>query len=548
MPVHHEMKELSESVIDVEVTWCWRKLLRIGACVIRFIDNLRRKVKGLPIRTLQAIQKLKKLLKSNHKATLQPLQQDEFLKAELILWRQAQLEAFPDEVVTPLGNDLSKKNRKPMQIGKRSLLHKLTPIVDENGVLWMEGRMANSKTISFNTKFPIILPKGHAVTKRLIQHYHEKFGHANRETVFNELRQEFYVPNLRTEIRKVAADCIWCKVNRCYAEIPMMGPLPVQRISQPLRPCSAVGIDYLGPVVIVGRKREKWWIALFTCLAIRAVHLEVVHALSTQACLMAIRRFICKRGAPDEIFSDNGTNFKGSSKELISWVKRINLECADSVVSSQLKWNFNPPGTPHMGGIWERMVRSVKEAMKVLDDGSRLTDEVLLTNLAEAEDMVNTRPLTYVPQDSADYEAITPNHFLRGMFKPVDVHVDKSTDYGEALRDLYKRSQYLADQMWRRWYKKYLPTINKRTKWFAERRSLKEGDLVFVVDGQNRKSWVRGIVEKVIVGSDGRVRQADVRTMSGIFRRGVANLAVLEVHGKSGTPEGRVPELRAGVC
>ena len=72
--------------------------------------------------------------------------------------------------------------------------------------------------------------------------------------------------------------------------------------------------------------------------------------------------------------------------------------------------------------------------------------------------------------------------------------------------------------------------------------------MVFVVDGQNRKSWVRGIVEKVIVGSDGRVRQADVRTMNGIFRRGVANLAVLEVRGKSGTPEGRVPELRAGVC
>ncbi|XP_055522651.1 uncharacterized protein LOC129716837 [Wyeomyia smithii] len=427
--LHHEIKELSESVIDV-----------------KFIDNLRRKVKGLPIHTLQATEKLKKLLKSNHKGTLQPLQQDEFLKAELILWRQAQLEAFPDEVVALLGNDLSEKKRKPMQIGKRSLLYKLTPIVDENGVLRMDGRMANSKTISFNTKFPIILPKEHAVTKRLIQHYHEKFGHANRETV----------PNLPTEIRKVASDCIWCKVNRYYAEIPMMGPLPVQRISQPLRPFSAVGIDYLGPVeVIVGRKREKRWIALFTCLAIRAVHLEVVHlhALSTQACLMAIRRFICKRGAPDEIFSDNGTNFKGSSKELISWVKRINLECADSVVSSQLKWNFNPPGTPHMGGIWERMVCSVKEAMKVLDDGSRLTDEVLLTTLAEAEDMVNTRPLTYVPQDSADFEAITPNHFLRGLFKPVDGHVDKSTDYGEALRDLYKRSQYLADQMWRRWYR-----------------------------------------------------------------------------------------------
>ncbi|XP_055634192.1 uncharacterized protein LOC129774475 [Toxorhynchites rutilus septentrionalis] len=532
--LHHETKEFPEPIINVEVTWRWIKLLRIIACVIRFITNIRRKVKGLPIRTLMSNKHQQRKLHVNLNTVQQPLQQDEFMKAEVILWKQAQLEVFPNEVVILLGNETIKGDQKPAQIGKRSPLYKLTPILDEFGVIRMNGRMAKSKEIPFDMKFPIILPKGHAVTKRLIQYYHEKFGHANRETVLNELRQKFHIPKMRMEIQRVMKDCIWCKVNRCYAEVPMMAPLPIQRITQPTRPFSAVGVDYLGPVeVTVGRRREKRWIALFTCLAVRAVHLDVVHTLTTQACLMAIRRFICKRGVPDEIFSDNGTNFKGASKELILWMKRVNYECADSVVNSSIKWNFNPPGTPHMGGIWERMVRSVKEAMKALDDGRRLTDEILLTTLAEAEDMVNSRPLTYVSQESAS-ETITPNHFLRGTTKSVDRHVDGSVDFAEALRDTYKRSQYLADQMWQRWYKEYLPTINKRTKWFSERRSLKKGDLVFVVDGQHRKSWIRGIVEETIIGSDGRVRQADVRTSNGLFRRGVANLAVLEIGGKSG--------------
>ncbi|XP_055527578.1 uncharacterized protein LOC129720168 [Wyeomyia smithii] len=360
-----------------------------------------------------ATDKHKGLLKAKYHVVQKPLQQDEMLKAENILWRQAQLKAFTDELMILQGNKTLKSDQKPMQIGKKSPLYKLSPISDECGVIRMNGRLAKSNEIPFNMKFPIILPKGHAVTKRLVQHFHEKFGHANRETVLIELRQICYVPKLRTEIQQVMKECVWCKVNRCQAEVPMMAPLPVQRITKSLRPFNAVGVDYLGPVeVVVNRRKEKRWVALVTCLAVRAVHLEVVHSLTTQACLMAIRRFIGKRGMPDEVFSDNGTNFKGASKELIAWIKRINMECADSLVDSVMKWNFNPPGTPHMGGIWERMVRSVKEAMKALDDGCRLTDEVLLTTLAEAEDMINSRPLKYISQDSA---AITPNHFLRGV-------------------------------------------------------------------------------------------------------------------------------------
>lgn len=155
-------------------------------------------------------------------------------------------------------------------------------------------------------------------------------------------------------------------------------------------------------------------------------------------------------------------------------------------------------------------------------------------------------PLTYVPQESAEREALTPNHFLRGTVKEADLNVDTQASPAQALRDLYKRSQYLADRMWERWSKEYLPTINRRTKWFNDSRPLKIGDLVFVVDGKDRKQWTRGIVEEVVPGADGRIREAQVRTSSGIHRRSVVNLAVMEIgEGNSGCHVG-MPEITGG--
>lgn len=174
-------------------------------------------------------------------------------------------------------------------------------------------------------------------------------------------------------------------------------------------------------------------------------------------------------------------------------------------------------------------MRSVKEAMKALDDGLTMSDEVLMTTIAEAEDMINARPLTYMPQEISCEEAITPNHFLRGFVTNSDMLVDETVNTASCLRDAYKRSQQLANQMWQRWLKEYLPSINRRTKWFEDKKPLQVNDLVFLVDGKNRKNWIRGIVEEVLPGPDGRVRQVIVRTAQGVYRRAVANLAVLEI-------------------
>ncbi|XP_062534843.1 uncharacterized protein LOC134204024 [Armigeres subalbatus] len=559
--LHHI--SVPEGLVDIARFSKWRVLLRAVALALRFISNCRRKSNKLPIEVVKATENQRRCLLRSIPAEVVPLRQNEYLLAEHILWRLAQTDCYPDEIRTLLNNRDESDPIKLSSIEKSSPLYKLSPFADEFGVIRVEGRTANASYATFDARFPVILPNNHSITKLLVDDYHRRYGHANRETVVNEVRQRFHIFNLRSTIDKAMKSCQRCKIAKCQPRNPRMAPLPLERLTPHVRPFSYVGVDYLGPLEIsVGRRKEKRYVAVFTCLVTRAVHLEVAHNLSTDSCIMAIRRFVRKRGPPVEICSDNGTNFVGASNELAEQIRNINGECADTFTDARTKWTFNPPSAPHMGGVWERMVRSVKEAMRALDDGRRLNDEILLTVLAEAESFINSRPLTYMPQVSTDTEAITPNHFILGSSSGAQDPLGTPTNWASALRSSYQRSQFLSDAVWNRWLKEYFPTLNKRSKWFAESKPVKVGDLVYVADG-HRRAWIRGKVQQVIFGSDGRIRQAIVRTASGReLKRPVVKLAIMEVTsgesyedltgpqqdsqggGCSGTTAGRADELR----
>ncbi|XP_062557235.1 uncharacterized protein LOC134222107 [Armigeres subalbatus] len=181
---HHG--SLSSPLINVQVTTRWEKLIRIAANVFRFIDNCRRKSKGEQILVSKANNSLVRLIRGDPRSIVQPLRQEELKLGEYILLRQAQRDGFPEEVkILEIRRDY-KVTRK---IEKSSWLYKLRPIIDTDGVIRLDGRLALADVLPFDKRYPIILPRQHDVTKMIIQNYHEKFGHANRETVFNELRQ-----------------------------------------------------------------------------------------------------------------------------------------------------------------------------------------------------------------------------------------------------------------------------------------------------------------------------------------------------------------------
>ena len=162
-------------------------------------------------------------------------------------------------------------------------------------------------------------------------------------------------------------------------------------------------MDYFGPLYVpVRRSTEKRWGFLFTCLTTRAVHLEIVPSLDTSSCVMGIERFIARRGTPSTIWSDNGTNFVGAEKELLACIKSWNGMAPNFFAHKGVTWKFNPPGAPHHGGSWERLVRSVKRVLYDILGSRRVTEEVLGTTLCLVEQTLNSRPITPVSTDSRE--------------------------------------------------------------------------------------------------------------------------------------------------
>ena len=157
----------------------------------------------------------------------------------------------------------------------------------------------------------------------------------------------------------------------------------------------------------------KRWCCLFTCLATRAVHIEVAQSLDTESCLAAVTRFITRRGYPSTIILDNDTSFVGVAKELKAFMDEWDkTKIEGDLAQKETVWKFNPPGTPHFGGIWERLVQSCKKVMIAILDLRRLTDEVLSTTTCLVEQTLNARSLTAVSDDPEDLTELTTNYFL----------------------------------------------------------------------------------------------------------------------------------------
>lgn len=206
--------------------------------------------------------------------------------------------------------------------------------------------------------------------------------------------------------------------------------------------------------VSTGRRVEKRWGSLFTCLNTRAVHIELANALSTDAFFLCLKNLIHRRGQILQLYSDNGTNFVGANNE----INRIKQRLA----GDGIEWFFNPSGSPHFGGVWERMVKEVKSLMP--SDQKTMPEDELRFLLIQIEFIINSRPLTHIPLYADDDEVLTPNHFLLNQSGATSLSLN-DVSKTEASREHWKRAEQAAKVYWDRWIHEYLPTIGKRSKW-----------------------------------------------------------------------------------
>ena len=309
-----------------------------------------------------------------------------------------------------------------------------------------------------------------------------------------------------------------------------MADLPLQRVTPDEPPFTRVGVDYFGPFEVKSRRSVvKRYGVIFTCLAIRAIHIEVAPSLDTDSYINALRRFIARRGQVQELRSDNGTNFIGAERELRTAIEQWNQSQINNVLLQKgIKWTFNPPTGSHHGGSWERLIRSVRKVLNSTLNVQNLDEEGLHTVLCEVEAIINGRPITKASTDPNDLEALTPNHLLLlktlpslppGDFQETDIYA----------RRRWKQVQYMADLFWKRWIKEYLPQLQERQRWTGVKRNLVPGDIVLIVDNTApRNSWVMGRVLQTFPDRRGFVRQVRIKTKSSCLDRPITKVCLLQ--------------------
>lgn len=233
---------------------------------------------------------------------------------------------------------------------------------------------------------------------------------------------------------------------------------------------------------------------------------------------------MARRGCPSEIHSDNGTNLRGADAELRRAAYQVTKE--ESAVRS-IRWRFIPPGAPFMGGVWERMVQSIKRALAATLNERHPSEEVLVTLLLEAEYTVNNRPLTPVSTSPEDLESLTPLHFILGG--PARVPQPGSFEDSDLnARQRWRQTRRLADMFWSRWLKEYVSILQYRRDPRGRGQAPQVGDLVLIADENlPRNSWPKGRIEATYPGKDGVIRVVEVRTKAGNMRRPVKKIVVL---------------------
>ena len=376
-----------------------------------------------------------------------------------------------------------------------------------DGLLRAGGRIQN-EILPIEQRNPVILPKCH-ITDLIIAHCHNAIKHQGINFTLNEIRSNgFWVIGGYQVVAKTIRNCTTCNRLRGKPVEQRMADLPDERV-EASPPFTHVGMDCFGPLMTKsGRKVFKRYGLLFTCMCSRAVHLEMLDDLTTDAFINGLRCMIAIRGPVQKIFCDQGTNFVGANNEL-------NRELKTQLPTSfkECEFIFNAPHASHAGGLWERQVRTVKNVLTAITEmksvKDRLDDASLRTFLYETMAIVNSRPLTAIRTgDPTSPEPLTPNHVITMKSKVPSPPPGHFVEQDAYLRKRWRRVQYMLEQFWSRWRSEYVSNINKRQKWLKDRVNLQPGDMMLIVDENlPRNEWKLGRIVDTFPGKDQLVRR-----------------------------------------
>ncbi|KAK7592957.1 hypothetical protein V9T40_007709 [Parthenolecanium corni] len=429
-------------------------------------------------------------------------------------------------------------NQKP----NVSYLRNLKIRIDEDNIIRCVTRVKWAQ-ISREEAEPILLPKSTHLTRLIILTIHQNIYHAGTAHTLAELRKKYWLPHGRREVyQAIRSTCFKCR--RADAQpfrTPHMADLPEFRINRTDRPFANVGVDVFGPYKIkttFGNETKvvKYWVILFTCLVVRAVHLEFLKNMSAEEFLTTLRRFAGRRGVPNLIVSDNAPQFtvvEGIFQCL--WRRFASADITTKYYAEhQIKWKFIPAHAPWMGGAYERMIQTIKKAFEKVYGSRTLSQDQFETAMIEVEAVINSRPITYVDR-GIDTEIITPNDFLCTKYPAIPLDFNRTLTSNQ-LTEAWKQAETYLNEFWRIWSESYLREIRERREVIRSQQHSNDaaplvGEIVLMVDpDQKRSSWRLAVVERLIPGDDGQVRSVQIRAANRArMIRPVSRLASLKL-------------------
>ena len=484
-----------DSPFSIDINWysSLTKLWRITALVIRFIRKLRKQ-----------------------SDLTGPLEATEIINAENTWTTYIQKTIYRDVI------DSIQDNKR------HNLVSQLGLYLDKNGHIRCRRRLEHAD-ICEGAKHPVLLPKDHRHTTLVIQMYHERAFHTGCSQTLRLLRHKFWIPQGRSAVRRVLERCVLCRRHEGGPyKTPLMSPIPTERVSASA-PFTYTGVDYFGPLFIRTKgESQKVWVCLYTCLVVRAVHLELMYGMSAYQFLLGFRRFIAQHGKPCKIISDNAAHFKLASDTIDKIWGRILTE-EDTVSYSanhNIQWTFTVELAPLMGGYYERLVGIAKRSLRKAIGKLLLCSEQLLTILKEAEAIINSRPLVYVGEDINSNMTLTPAHFLTLNPKiglPASIQDDsEDADYSlvissaDSLLAKWKKGLKYLRSFWQIWRNDYLLSLRERSQIKLKESRIQSpyavniGDVVLIKDNLPRGSWRMGRIRELVNSRDGHVRSAKV--------------------------------------
>ncbi|XP_055906004.1 uncharacterized protein LOC129941403 [Eupeodes corollae] len=423
------------------------------------------------------------------------------------------------------------KKGKPL----KSSIQQLSPFI-KNGLVRVGGRISNS-TLPYDAMHPILLPKSHPFIYTLIRHHYYINKHAGPQTLHNILRQRFWILDVKSTVRGVVHRCYMCYRNKPVLAQQIMGNLPCERVT-PSRPFSITGLDYCGPLYVShrirGRAPYKTYLAIFVCFSTKAVHLELVSDLSTSSFILALKRFIARRGKCMKIYSDNATNFTGAHRELRELHTLFMSEQHNEIIRQEclqdgIEWSFIPPRSPNFGGLWEAAVKVAKHHLRRIIGQAVLSFEEMTTVCCQIEAVMNSRPLTPMSSNPNDLTALTPGHFLVGspLTSIAEPRIE-ACNISNLKR--YQFLQWIQQNFWRRWSHDYLQQLQLRKQWNSAQLNIHINELVLLKeDNTPPLKWPMGRIVEIYTGDDGNIRVANVKTATGIYKRAISKLCPIPI-------------------